>query len=169
MKDLERHLNALQVVIIALVLIGAFSIQLFLHEQPCPLCFLQRLGMLGVGSGALMNLRFGPHKRYYGLSLLAAFFGGFVALRQMALHACPGTKPFGVPFWGLSLYTWSFLIFACSVLFISIMLIFFKEGRNEKKGLHLLHKAAFLLLFSAAFGNIIDTAILCGMSACVSP
>lgn len=170
MKDLEKHLNALQVIVISAVLFGAFSVQYFYHETPCPLCFLQRLGMMGVGVGALMNLRFGIQRRHYGISLLSAFFGGFVALRQIFLHVCPGFPKFGMPFWGLSLYTWSFLVFSLSVLFAAAMMIIFKQKSHETahavKGWH---KAAFALLFVAAFANIFVTYSICGFGPCEFP
>ncbi len=169
MKNLEQHLNALQIIIISLVLFGAFGMQYIFNEAPCPLCLLQRLGMLGVGVGALMNLRYGIQRKHYGISMLAAFFGGFVALRQILLHVCPGAPKFGVPFLGLSLYTWSFLIFVCSILLVAILMIVFKEKAPVKSSkLVGWHKIAFLLLFLAAFTNILEAYGLCGLGACVS-
>ena len=169
MKNLEQHLNALQIIIISLVLFGAFGMQYIFNEAPCPLCLLQRLGMLGVGVGALMNLRYGIQRKHYGISMLAAFFGGFVALRQILLHVCPGAPKFGMPFLGLSLYTWSFLIFVCSILLVAILMIVFKEKAPVKSSkLVGWHKIAFLLLFLAAFTNILEAYGLCGLGACVS-
>ena len=133
MEAWEKNLNALQALIIACVLFGGFGIQFFEHEEPCPLCLLQRIGMIGVASGALMNCRFGPNKAHYGLSLLAAFYGGFIALRQIALHVCPDFRTFGEPFWGLSLYTWSFLLFSCSVLYSGLLLLIFNQTNSEGK------------------------------------
>lgn len=165
MKSLEKHLNALQVVIISAVLFGAFAIQIFLHERPCPLCFLQRLGMLGVAIGALMNIKFGPHKRYYAFSIFAAFFGGFVGLRQFLSHACPGSPTFSTSFWGLSLYTWSFIVFVSSVLFAALMLVFFDQ-KKAAGHLNWWHKSAFLTLFVAAVGNIGASLLICGLGPC---
>lgn len=170
MKNLEKHLNAVVVLILSSVLFGAFGIQIFYHENPCPLCLLQRLGMLGVGIGALMNLRYGIHRRHYAVCLLSAFFGGFVALRQIMLHVCPGFPRFGLPFWGLSLYTWSFIVFLCSVLFVAFMMLIFKQPSPEHA--HKVqgwHRAPFAFLFVAAFANIFVTYALCGFGPCVSP
>ena len=169
MKNLEQHLNALQVIIISLVLFGAFGMQYIFNEAPCPLCLLQRLGMLGVGVGALMNLRYGIQRKHYAISMLAAFFGGFVALRQILLHVCPGSPKFGMPFLGLSLYTWSFLVFVCSILLVAIVMIVFKEKTPiTVSKVAVWHKVAFALLFLAAFTNILEAHYLCGFGACVS-
>jgi len=183
----ERHLNALMAVLLSAVLWGALAIQFIKHEMPCPLCFLQRLGMLGVASGALMNVKFGPRKAHYGFSLFFAVFGGFVALRQIALHVCPGFPIFGHPFWGLSLYTWSFIVFASSIFYIgSLFLIFDKstftilsKGAAEREGaagstkdLHMIpyfHRwwqIAFILVFLVALTNCIGVLWQCGLGPC---
>lgn len=164
----EKHLNALMAVLISLVLWGALTIQFFLHEKPCPLCLLQRLGMLGVISGALMNVKFGPKKGHYGICLFSAFFGGFVALRQISLHVCPGFPKFGLPFWGLSLYTWSLIVFASSILYISLLLLIFDQNKNpiESKIYNLWGHIAFFIAFFVALTNIVATAFECGIGPC---
>lgn len=164
----EKHLNALLVVIISVILWGALAIQFFYHEEPCALCLLQRLGMLGVTSGALMNVKFGPSKAHYGLSLLSAIFGGFVALRQIALHVCPDFSKFGEPFWGLSLYTWSFITFASSVAYIALLMLFFDKNKNpsESKIYNLWGHISFFLIFFVSLTNIFITFWLCGFGAC---
>lgn len=164
----ERNLNALLGFIISMVLSGGFAIQLFKQEIPCPLCYLQRLGMLGVAAGALMNVKFGPHKRHYGLSLLAACFGGFVALRQIALHVCPGTPTFGHPFWGLSLYTWSFIVFICSIAYIALLLLIFDKEEDAPVTLPMNRwgKTVWALLFLIALGNVGATLLQCGFGPC---
>ena len=86
---------------------SGFGYQLITHEDPCPLCLLERLGMIGIGVGALMNLRFGLRVEHLGLSLLAAFAGRLVSLRQIALHVCPEFPTFGSPVLGFDLYVWA--------------------------------------------------------------
>ena len=112
--ELALILNLLLIFIICSVLMGAFYIQFVEHETPCPLCMLQRAGMVGVALGALLNLRFGISPAHYALSLLSCLTGGLVALRQISLHVCPQFPTFGIPVLGLSLYTWSFLVFVSS-------------------------------------------------------
>lgn len=168
MKTWEKNLNALQAIIIAGVLLGAFTIQYFKQEEPCPLCLLQRLGMMGVAAGALMNCKFGPRKMHYGLSLISVIFGGFVALRQICLHICPGFPTFGIPLWGLSLYTWSFLVFACSVAYIGLLLLIFDHSDKEegKETINWWSHLAFALTLLVSLGNVIYTFYECGLTAC---
>lgn len=165
---MERNLNALQAIILALIIAGALSLQFFKHEQPCPLCLIQRLGMICVGASALLNVRFGPQKKHYGLAIISALFGAFVALRQIAFHVCPGFPKFGVPFWGLSLYTWSFIIFVTSLAYNGILLFFFKTEK-PLTGMNWFGHVAFWLLIIIALLNVAGTLAECGFGPCVSP
>lgn len=168
MLSWERNLNALLVIILSGVLLGGFWVQLVEHETPCPLCLLQRLGMIGVACGALLNLRFGIQTSHYALSLFSALMGGTVALRQISLHVCPGFPAFGLPVLGLSLYTWSFLVFVCSALFISILLCLYnpKASSQAPYAFNPWCKLAFILIFVITIGNIITTLQICGLGPC---
>lgn len=168
MPTLERNLNALLGIILSGVLLAGFWVQLIEHEQPCPLCLLQRLGMTGVACGPLLNLRFGIQISHYALSLLSLLMGGTVALRHISLHVCPGLPAFGFPVLGLSLYTWSFLVFACSGLFISLLLFLYnpKESPQVPDTINPWGKLAFTLLLLITLGNIITTLQICGLGPC---
>ncbi|PWL04715.1 disulfide bond formation protein B, partial [Candidatus Liberibacter asiaticus] len=50
------NLNILGLLGIFAVLIVAFYYQIILHEIPCPLCLLQRVGIIMIGIGFLFNL-----------------------------------------------------------------------------------------------------------------
>jgi disulfide bond formation protein DsbB len=163
---MERNLNALHVYLISAILLGAFAIQIFMDETPCSLCFLQRLCMIGVATGALMNCRFGPRKLHYGLSLLSSVLGGAIALRQIVLHICPDFPVFGKPFWGLSLYTWSFLIFASSVAYIGLMLIIFDQSKDLEDAMNAWCHFAFFTAFGIAVANIVVSFVICGWGTC---
>lgn len=164
----ERQLNALMALVLAGILWAALGIQFIGKEEPCPLCFLQRLGMLGVASGALMNVRWGVRKVHYGLSLLSALFGGFVALRHLFLHICPDFPQFGKPIFGISLYTWSFFIFTCCVAYIAFLFLFFgykNEKENTLKATWFDH-FSFIVVFLVALTNIFAALWQCGITAC---
>ena len=106
----ERFFNFIELTGIFFMLLLCFIFQIVLHELPCPLCLLQRLGFLCVALGFMMNLRFGLRPSHYAISILSALFTGFVALRQIALHVVPGSGSYGAAFLGMHLYTWSFVI-----------------------------------------------------------
>lgn len=168
MNNLERYLHILIIAILSGVLLGAFGVQFFKHEEPCPLCLLQRLGMIGVAAGLLLNLWFGVRMSHYAISLLSVLMGGFVALRQIALHVCPGFPTFGEPFWGLSLYTWSFIVFVCCIWAIALLLFLYdpKQSNQESFRRGWESKAAFGLIFFVTVVNIFTTFMQCGLGPC---
>lgn len=164
---ISRYLNTLIILILSGVLLGAFGIQIFEHEQPCPLCFLQRICMIGVATGCLMNLRFGIQMKHYALCLLSSLVGGSVALRQISLHICPTFPAFGIPVLGLSLYTWSFLVFSCVVLAVSILLFLYRpEHEQDRVEMTLLEKFTYGLILFVTVANVFATLYQCGLGSC---
>lgn len=167
MVSLVRNLNALLIVIYGLVISAAFGIQVFAGEVPCPLCYLQRVGMISVCLGVFLNLVYGVRVFHYGLSLIGAVFGGIISTRQILLHLCPGTTPFGEPVFGISLYTWAFFTFVSSVIFISILLFLYRHEQEEApKSYNWFQKFALFLLLFIIFGNILSVGLQCGLGYC---
>lgn len=166
----ERLGNALELSALCLMLILAFTFQFILHELPCPLCLLQRLGFLGVAFGVLLNLRFGPRPSHYGFILLSALLTAFVALRQIALHVVPGTGHYGHAVFGLHLYTWSFVIAMLIVIFNVLMLSVDKQyGVEKKKSSKLRQRCVDVLLVVTlilALGNAVSVSMECGIGQC---
>lgn len=168
MLELQKTINALVVFTLCGILLAAFGVQFIEHEQPCPLCMLQRLAMVAVASTCLLNLCFGIHPANYGLALICSLAGGLVALRQISLHVCPGFSTFGTPVFGLSLYTWSFVIFCCCILAVALLLFLYNPRLQQKAPVefNLLGKSAFFLLFFIAIANIFTTLSQCGLGPC---
>lgn len=166
---LERSLNTIWAFVICGVLLGGYSVQFLKHELPCPLCLLQRLSMIGVAMGPLLNLRFGIYPAHYAVSILSALFGGFVSLRQISLHICPGFSSFGEPVLGLELYTWALVVFACSI-FVSAILLFLhttSPQHIQKVQMSIFEKIAFWLVLFMTAANVVTTLQECGLSACI--
>ncbi len=170
MNHLARILNAILAFVLCGVLLGAYAVQFLKHELPCALCLLQRVGMLGVATGALLNLRFGIRSAHYGISILSALFGGFVSLRQISLHVCPGFPIFGVPVWGLELYTWAFIVFASSIFVVTIMLFLptTSDGHRGKVRMSAFEGTVFWFVLFIALANVITTLQECGFGSCPS-
>lgn len=168
MPKLERALCVGLVLILSLVLTSALWVQFYMHEQPCPLCLLQRLGMFGVATGVLLNVRFGVQPAHYALSLFSAIFGGFVAIRQIALHVCPGFPEFGVPVFGLSLYTWSFIVFVCAAAYIAFTMLFYSSVKSPEVPVQLsgFEKFGFGVIVLLILINLIATLNQCGIGPC---
>jgi disulfide bond formation protein DsbB len=166
-----RTLNVWFVLATSCVLLGAFGVQFGASELPCPLCLLQRLAMLGVGGGAMLNVLFGVRPRYYGVSLASALVGGIVAGRQVLLHILPGDAGFGAPLLGLHLYTWSFIAFAAVGGILALMLLFdgqFTVPSRPAARLPLSRFAAVVigLFLAVAVANVATTLLLCGLGPC---
>jgi disulfide bond formation protein DsbB len=121
--DIAECLNAAGLAGLIAVLIVAYADQFAAHDLPCPLCLLQRVALLGVAYGLLVNLRFGPQPSAYAIMLLAALFGMGAAGRQVLLHITPGSGSYGEPLLGMHLYTWSFILFGLVILGTAMLLL----------------------------------------------
>ena len=118
------------------VMLSAFFIQFVMGEFPCPLCMLQRYGMILATLGALfviMQARRGElttarYAQGLGLGLIGVLAGASVSVRQILLHIKPGDSGYGEPFLGLHLYTWAFITFAIVMIYVGVMLMLMPRG-----------------------------------------
>ncbi len=121
------------------VLLGAFTIQFAQGEFPCPLCMLQRYGMILSTLGALwviMQARRGEltparYAQGLGLGVLGAAAGALVSVRQILLHIKPGDPGYGSPVMGYHLYTWALITFYVVILFVAAVSILAPVGIPE--------------------------------------
>lgn len=110
------------------VLAGAFTIQFAMGEFPCPLCMLQRYGMILSTLGALfiiMQARQGtltPTRYMQGLGMgaIGALAGALVSTRQILLHIKPGDPGYGEPVMGLHLYSWALITFFTVLVYVGL-------------------------------------------------
>ncbi|WP_434634126.1 disulfide bond formation protein B [Chromobacterium sp. CV08] len=74
----------------------ALYAQYQLGQEPCPLCILQRIGVMAVGVIALLAALHNPGRAgarvWGGLLVLAALAGGGVSLRQLWLQSLPADQ-----------------------------------------------------------------------------
>lgn len=98
-------------------------------ELPCPLCMLQRYGMIASTLGALWIVRQAQagtlttagYMQGLGLGTLGAFAGAVFGARQVMLHILPGDAGYGPPVLGLHLYSWAFITFAVVIIFTALL------------------------------------------------
>lgn len=166
MKDFIRVSNALLILVLMGVISSAFYEEFTREGPPCPLCFLQRLGMIGIATAILMNLRFGIRIKHYVLALFSAGIGGAVSTRQILLHICPNFPTFGYPVLGLGLYTWAFIVFCCSAISIGVFLFLYQPDQAMKVRMSWLDYLAFLATALVTLGNIILTIYQCHFGSC---
>lgn len=168
-----KILNAFDALGLAFLLLVAFVLQIGFHELPCPLCLLQRLGILAIAFGFLLNVQFEIRPAHYALSLLSAILTASISVRQIFLHVIPGDPGYGPPLFGLHLYTWLFLLCVGVITYISIIFSIAPQyafdksnGNNKTKGMQFLTHMAFAFVFLLAIFNGISTYLECGIKAC---
>lgn len=165
---LATSLNALALYAIAGILLAAFFFQIVLHELPCPLCLLQRVGFAALAIGPVLTLRHGPRPAHYGLVIVAALIGAGIAGRQILLHIAPGDPGFGSALFGYHFYTWAFICFAAAIAAAAAMLL--AEGQFEDRGaapeLGLFEIAAVWLVIAVTLANALSVFAQCGFGSC---
>ncbi len=179
--SIEKTINIIGILGLSLVIIGAYTVQFALGELPCPLCLLQRVGMLMVMTGFAMNLKFGIKPAHYGMSIIGALFGASVSMRQVLLHIVPvpgQPTGYGTPILGMHLYTWAFIFFTMTIFIIAVVMLFGKQfetsynGSNGKSSEALSNKLegfsmfAFYVIFILAAANVITSFLECGLGPC---
>ncbi|WP_444943188.1 disulfide bond formation protein B [Microbulbifer sp. ZKSA006] len=164
-----RRLDSLALSAVTIILWSALTIEWVLHQQPCPLCLLQRVAFAMAGVGLMLNLRFGVRAEHYGVVVLSALAGLGAAVRQILLHILPAAAGFGSPLFGLHLYTWSALAFFALLIYCGIALMLGLKRRNfSRRELSLSEKCIALLFSVAVLINLLGALIECGLGPCTS-
>lgn len=168
LRPLLHHLNTLALLGVCGVLAAAFGLQFVFHELPCPLCLLQRVAFIAVGLGFLLNVRFGSSSAHYGMVLIGAVIGASMSLRQVALHIVPGSGEYGSALFGLHLYTWGFVGFATTVLFVGFLLFLEARAARQAAGPRngFLAGAASWLFVALVAANLFSVLLECGVGPC---
>ncbi len=125
------------------ILLAAIFLQYYLHELPCPLCSLQRVGMLLIATALFFNLRIKRKIAHYMMANLAGLLTAVIALRQILLHINdPIGQGYGDMLLGYHLYTWVFIFSLLVIIYNSFtscfLLQFFQFYRPC--GYHQLHR-----------------------------
>ncbi len=179
---LSRLINIAALLGLIGVLAGSLHLQFGIGEQPCPLCIVQRSGMVGLAVGPIMNLLWGMSPRHYALSILAACVGAAGSTRQILLHiADPNDPGYGPTVLGLHLYTWALVTFVIAIVGCALLIMWQAPFRAEDKGvLHDVHPlrplvAGLIVWFSllVIIWVFIDLAVIgvyiipeCGLGEC---
>jgi len=159
-----------------LVLLGAFTVQFVGHEYPCPLCMLQRYGMilatipiLWIVADALRGtLSRGRYCAGLGMAIIASVAGGTESTRQILLHiAKKGDPGYGSAVLGLHLYTWALITFVIVIVFCGVALMCSSAVvplAPRSDGLRVLARCALWLFLGVIVLNVIAIIFLEGFS-----
>lgn len=162
------QLNLLALLGITLILAVAFAEQFYFGELPCPLCLLQRVGLMTAGLGFMLNLRFGLHPMHYGVTLIAALVGMATSGRQVLLHIIPDGMGYGKVFFGLHLYTWSFVSFVCILLGVGVLLMISGSASAADRKMSRWVTLVVWTFCIVVLANLVSTLLECGFSECPS-
>ena len=155
---------------LSLVLVGAFYFQYGLGETPCPLCLLQRMGMLGVLVGLALNTAFGFRREHAAVIIGAALVGGSFSVRQILLHIAPvegEPTGYGSAVLGMHLYTWAALVFLTTIAGTAVFLCLIRdEPAGTVRRPTLLDRGTLLFVTILCMANALATFVECGAGAC---
>lgn len=166
--SLGNVLNVLALLAISVALGLAFYHQLALGEIPCPLCLLQRAGLILTGMGFMMNVRFGVRGAHYAVALVGALATGVIALRQVLLHILPGDSGYGSTLFGLHFYTLAALGALAAALGIALLLVLqaWETPAGEPAWRSWGGKLAGWLFILLVAANLASTVLQCGAGPC---
>lgn len=161
-------INILGLLSICVSLALAFYYQIAKHELPCPLCLLQRVGLIISGFGFLFNFLFRLHNAHYGIVIAGSILTGVIASRQMFLHIMPGDAGYGSVFFGMHFYTWALITSILIVIAVAVILTihdikFVMRPLNIHPVFAPVVSWIFILLILA---NLISTVLECGSGQC---
>jgi disulfide bond formation protein DsbB len=123
------------------VLLGAFVVQFWEGELPCPLCMLQRYGMLLSTLGPFWiilqanrgRLTAQSYQQGLGLAALGALLGAVVSTRQILLHIMPDDPGYGSTMMLMHLYSWALVTFFISLIAVAGLSILAPVTMSERK------------------------------------
>lgn len=157
---------------ILFILLTAILLQYYLHEIPCPLCLLQRIGMLLIAVSLSFNLRIKRRIVHYMMANMAALLTAIMSLRQILLHINdPIGQGYGDILLGYHLYTWVFIITLLIIVYNSVVCCFSAQYSHESlyfqgKGGKYIVGGLLCLLIVVAIINACGVYFECGLSQC---
>ena len=165
----------LVMLVVAGILTAAMTLQYAKGELPCPLCLLERLALLGVCFGILLNFRSGFSYQNTGFTLLAALFLLVVSVRQSLLdiYPRPGHAYIGSAVLGLHMPVWSIVIALALLLAYAIKLSVIGGDeylrRHDVAEFPRLRKTALVIggyVLAICAINLVSVIVQCGLGEC---
>lgn len=117
--------------VLILVLVLAFVVQFMSGELPCPLCVMQRVGLMLCALAPLYLLISQRDGEVMvrdvavagGIGVVAGLVGAAASARQIMLRILPNDPGFGHAVFGLHLYTWCLIAFLAQIAASGLMLV----------------------------------------------
>lgn len=161
-------INMLGLLGICVSLVLAFYYQIVMQELPCPLCLLQRIGLIITGFGFLFNIFFPLRTAHYGIVIAGCILTGIMASRQMFLHIMPDDIGYGSAFLGLHFYTWALITSIIIVTVVAVILVIndINIMTRPLKINPVYFRIVGWIFLLIIFANLISTILECGGGQC---
>ena len=129
----EKNFDFIMTTAVLLVLaipvgIANFYLGYVVGEGPCTLCWWERIGMVVIGVGGILILRYGLRARYVAFILVGAAYGLWMTLRHSSFSVYRDVgMGFGGDIFGAHTYTWGVLVYWVVVIAMALMMLFAKD------------------------------------------
>jgi disulfide bond formation protein DsbB len=162
-------------IVIAGILTTAMTLQYAYGELPCPLCLLQRVALLGVCLGIMLNFRSGFSYQNTGFSLLFTIFLLIVSVRQSLLdiYPRPGHEYIGSAVLGIHMPVWSIIIALALLIAYALKLAVLGGDEHLReddiRSFPVIDRLASLLsvyVILLCLINLVSVVIQCGFGQC---
>jgi disulfide bond formation protein DsbB len=165
----------LVMLVIAGILTAAMTLQYVNGELPCPLCLLERVAMLGVCFGIMLNFRRGFSYQNTGFSLLFAIVLLVVSVRQSLLdiYPRPGHEYIGSAIFGIHMPVWSIIIALTLLTAYAIKLAilggdeYLREADlSEFPAIRRIADVLSIYVIAICLINLVSVVLQCGFGEC---
>ena len=161
--------------VIAGILTAAMTLQYVNGELPCPLCLLERVAMLGVCFGIMLNFRRGFSYQNTGFSLLFAIVLLVISVRQSLLdiYPRPGHEYIGSAIFGIHMPVWSIIIALALLIAYAIKLAILgddeylrKADISEFPAIRRIADILSIYVIAICLINLVSVVLQCGFGEC---
>jgi disulfide bond formation protein DsbB/nitrate reductase NapE component len=161
--------------VIAGILTAAMTLQYVNGELPCPLCLLERVAMLGVCFGIMLNFRRGFSYQNTGFSLLFAIVLLVISVRQSLLdiYPRPGHEYIGSAIFGIHMPVWSIIIALALLVAYAIKLAilggdeYLREADvSEFPAIRRIADILSIYVIAICLINLVSVVLQCGFGEC---
>jgi disulfide bond formation protein DsbB len=161
--------------VIAGILTAAMTLQYVNGELPCPLCLLERVAMLGVCFGIMLNFRRGFSYQNTGFSLLFAIVLLVISVRQSLLdiYPRPGHEYIGSAIFGIHMPVWSIIIALALLTAYAIKLAilggdeYLREADvSEFPAIRRIADILSIYVIALCLINLVSVVLQCGFGEC---
>jgi len=159
--------DSLIVLGLCIMLIVAFGYQLTVHDLPCSMCVMSRMGIYAIAFGLVINLCRERRQSNYMIVIIAAMVQIAISLEFLVRHIVPGSGTYGSAVFGLHMYTWNFITTFLIIVYSCIAGLL-TPANGTKCTSNFLIKIIIGILMLTLLANTVSTFIECGPYSCPS-